>query len=222
GYGAHGAIVHYRATEETNLKIGDTLYLLDSGGQYLDGTTDITRVFCKGTPTQGQRTHYTLVLKGHIALASIRFPVGTTGAQLDVLARQYLWGQGLDYAHGTGHGVGSFLNVHEGPQGISKANRAPLEPGMVVSNEPGLYITGQYGIRIENLQMVQNSAFDGFLEFVPLTMVPYEAKLIDWPMLNAAELAWLQQYYQMIQEHVTPLLSPDEKTWLGNNLTIPQ
>ncbi|MCX7343127.1 MAG: aminopeptidase P family protein, partial [Proteobacteria bacterium] len=218
GYGAHGAIVHYRATKETNIRIGEGLYLLDSGGQYLDGTTDITRVFCKGVPTKEQRTHYTLVLKGHIALANVRFPVGTTGAQLDVLARQYLWGQGLDYAHGTGHGVGSFLNVHEGPQGISKANRAPLEPGMVVSNEPGLYITGQYGIRIENLQMVQNSAFDGFLEFVPLTMVPYEAKLIDWSMLNAAELAWLQQYYQMIQEHVAPLLDADEKIWLEKKL----
>ncbi len=220
GYGAHGAIVHYRANHETNSKIGDSLYLLDSGGQYLDGTTDITRVFCKGIPTQEQRTHYTLVLKGHIALANIRFPVGTTGAQLDVLARQYLWGQGLDYAHGTGHGVGSFLNVHEGPQGISKANKAVLEPGMVVSNEPGLYITGQYGIRIENLQMVQNSAHDYYLEFVQLTLVPYEAKLIDWAMINAAELAWLQKYYQAVQEHVAPLLNADEKIWLQNKLIL--
>jgi Xaa-Pro aminopeptidase len=160
------------------------------------------------------------VLKGHIALANIRFPVGTTGAQLDVLARQYLWVQGLDYAHGTGHGVGSFLNVNEGPQGISKVNKAALEPGMVVSNEPGVYITGQYGIRIENLQMVQSSEYDGYLEFVQLTLVPYEAKLIDWTMLNVVEIAWLQQYYQMIQEHVVPLLSADEKIWLENNLTI--
>ncbi len=218
GFGAHGAIVHYRATEETNVGIGEGLYLLDSGGQYLDGTTDITRTFCKGVPTQEQRTHYTLVLKGHIALANVRFPVGTTGAQLDVLARQYLWSHGLDYAHGTGHGVGSFLNVHEGPQGISKTNRVVLEPGMVVSNEPGLYITGQYGIRIENLQMVQNSVVDGFLEFSQLTLVPYEAKLIDWTMINAGELAWLQQYYQIVQEYVAPLLGFDEKIWLKKKL----
>ena len=220
GYEAHGAIVHYRSTPETNIKIGDDLYLLDSGGQYLDGTTDITRTFCKGTPTKEQRIHYTLVLKGHIALASIRFPYGTTGAQLDVLARQHLWANGLDYAHGTGHGVGSFLNVHEGPQGISKLNKAILEPGMVVSNEPGLYLTGKYGIRIENLQMVQESSYDGYLEFAQLTVVPYETALIDVPLLNAHEIEWLKQYYQEIELVISPLLQKDEQAWLKDKLDI--
>lgn len=220
GYGAHGAIVHYRATPETNVKIGDGLYLLDSGGQYLDGTTDITRTFCKGVPTKEQRTHYTLVLKGHIALASVRFPYGTIGAQLDALARQYLWGQGLDYAHGTGHGVGSFLNVHEGPQGISKLNKAVLEPGMVVSNEPGLYITGEYGIRIENLQMVQQSAFEGYLEFTQLTMVPYYAALVDVTMLSDQEISWLEKYYQEIELVVAPLLNDHEQVWLKRKLVF--
>lgn len=220
GYGAHGAIVHYRSTPETNVKIGDSLYLLDSGGQYLDGTTDITRTFCKGKPTNEQKIHYTLVLKGHIALASVRFPYGTTGAQLDALARQHLWSNGLDYAHGTGHGVGSFLNVHEGPQGISKLNKSILEPGMVVSNEPGLYLTGEYGIRIENLQMVQESAYESYLEFAQLTMVPYETALIDIPLLNAHEIAWLKQYYQEIELIVAPLLNEDEQAWLRDKLDI--
>ncbi len=220
GYGAHGAIVHYRVTPETDVVIGDGFYLLDSGGQYLDGTTDITRVFCKGVPTQQQRVHYTLVLRGHIALAKVRFPIGTTGAQLDALARQHLWGQGLDYAHGTGHGVGSFLNVHEGPQGISKARHVALEPGMVVSNEPGLYLQGEYGIRLENLQMVQPSIFDGFLEFNQLTLVPYAKELIEWTMLELDELAWLQQYYQEIWALIAHRLSADEQAWLKVKLAF--
>ena len=218
-YGAHGAIVHYRSTPETNVKIDNSLYLLDSGGQYLDGTTDITRTFCRGTATQRQREHYTLVLKGHIALAKIKFPIGTTGAQLDVLARQFLWDKGLDYAHGTGHGVGSFLNVHEGPHGISKRNSIPLEPGMVVSNEPGLYLTDEYGIRIENLQMVQKSTYEGFLEFCQLTLVPYEKNLIEWAMLSIDEKNWLRQYYETIFDKLKNNLTIDEQNWLRTKIS---
>lgn len=213
-FGAHGAIVHYRSGIETNIAIEKGIYLLDSGGQYLDGTTDITRTFAIGTPTQEQRIHYTLVLKGHIALANIHFPAGTTGAQLDVLARQYLWGYGLDYAHGTGHGVGSYLNVHEGPQGISRVFSTVLEPGMVLSNEPGLYFEGRYGIRIENLQMVKKSIYEGFLCFESLTLVPYETELIEKSLLTQVELDWLESYYQEILKNISPLLSKDEQHWL--------
>lgn len=218
GFGPHGAIVHYRATLETNIAITQGMYLLDSGGQYLDGTTDITRTFSIGTPTQEQCVHYTLVLKGHIALAAACFPVGTTGAQLDTLARQYLWSNGLDYAHGTGHGVGSYLNVHEGPQGISKVRNAILEPGMVVSNEPGLYIEEQYGIRIENLQIVKQSFHQGFLCFESLTLVPYDSSLIEKSLLTQQELNWLKDYYQKIWENVSPLLNNAEKDWLKSKL----
>ncbi len=214
GFGTHGAIVHYRAEPKTNIAITQGMYLLDSGGQYLDGTTDITRTFSIGSPIQEQRIHYTLVLKGHIALANVRFPIGTTGAQLDTLARQYLWNQGLDYAHGTGHGVGSYLNVHEGPQGISKVRSTVLEPGMVVSNEPGLYLEGQYGIRIENLQMVKESIHENFLCFESLTLVPYDASLIEKSLLTQPELDWLSSYYQAIWENVSEMLDDQEKDWL--------
>lgn len=218
GFGSHGAIVHYRATTKTNIPINKGLYLLDSGGQYLDGTTDITRTFCIGPSTQEQRTHYTLVLKGHIALANAFFPVGTSGAQLDTLARQYLWNHGLDYAHGTGHGVGSFLNVHEGPQGVSRLRNVPLEVGMVVSNEPGLYIENAYGIRIENLQMVKKSKHKNFLCFESLTLVPYEASLIEESLLTQMEMDWLQSYYKNIWTKISPILTRNEQKWLKNKL----
>lgn len=220
GFGAHGAIVHYRAEPKTNIAITSGMYLLDSGGQYLDGTTDITRTFSIGIPTQEERIHYTLVLKGHIALANACFPIGTTGAQLDALARQHLWNYGLDYAHGTGHGVGSYLNVHEGPQGISKVRSTVLEPGMVVSNEPGLYLEGQYGIRIENLQMVQESSYQGFLCFESLTLVPYDSSLIEKSLLTQQELEWLKDYYQAIWENVSPLMKDGEKDWLKGKLAL--
>lgn len=220
GFGPHGAIVHYRATPETNIAITQGMYLLDSGGQYLDGTTDITRTFSIGMPTQEQCVHYTLVLKGHIALANACFPVGTTGAQLDALARQYLWNQGLDYAHGTGHGVGSYLNVHEGPQGISRVRNVVLEPGMVVSNEPGLYLEGQYGIRIENLQLVKESSYQGFLGFESLTLVPYDSSLIERSLLTQPELSWLKEYYQKIWQNISPLLNDTERDWLNGKLYL--
>lgn len=218
GFGPHGAIVHYQATPKTNIIIDKGLYLLDSGGQYLDGTTDITRTFCIGSATQEQRTHYTLVLKGHITLASICFPQATTGVQLDSLARQFLWNCGLDYAHGTGHGVGSYLNVHEGPQGINKIRNVVLEEGMVVSNEPGLYIEDQYGIRIENLQMVKKSIHENFLCFESLTLVPYDDTLIDQSMLTLLEIHWLKSYYSDIWSKVSPDLDKEEQTWLKRKL----
>jgi Xaa-Pro aminopeptidase len=218
GFGAHGAIVHYRAEPNTNVAITQGMYLLDSGGQYLDGTTDITRTFSIGVPTQEQRIHYTLVLKGHIALANASFPIGTTGAQLDALARQHLWNNGLDYAHGTGHGVGSYLNVHEGPQGISKVRNTVLEPGMVVSNEPGLYLERQYGIRIENLQIVKESAHEGFLCFESLTLVPYDSSLIEKSLLTQPELGWLKCYYQSILTNVSPMLNDGENNWLKQKI----
>lgn len=219
-FNAHGAIVHYRSTESTDVKLENGIYLLDSGGNYLDGTTDITRVFALGTtPTKVQKHNYTLVLKGHIALAAIQFPKGTLGSQLDVLTRQYLWNEGLDYSHGTGHGVGSFLSVHEWPQRIfSKGSNIQLELGMVVSNEPGFYLENQYGIRIENLQMVAPSDKEGFYKFETLTMVPYDNNLIDFDLLNTSELEWLKNYYATIWQKLSPSLSADQQIWIKNKL----
>jgi Xaa-Pro aminopeptidase len=195
GFGSNGAIVHYHSTEKTNRQFEPNgLYLIDSGGQYLEGTTDITRVFAIGTPTAEQQKAYTLVLKGHLRLAMAVFPKGTTGHQLDVLARYDLWQHGLNYEHGTGHGVGSYLSVHEGPQGIStRMNATPLQSGMVVSNEPGVYKAGNYGIRIENLMVVQDSEYEGYLCFETLTKVPYEESLIDTTLLTDAELQFLKK-----------------------------
>ncbi|MBL8675966.1 MAG: M24 family metallopeptidase, partial [Alphaproteobacteria bacterium] len=192
-FGPHGAIIHYKATPGTDSPLSRTnLYLLDSGGQYLAGTTDITRTLCLGSPTPEQKEMYTRVLKGHIALAEAIFPEGTTGAQLDVLARQYLWEVGLDYDHGTGHGVGSYLSVHEGPQGISKRGaNVPLEPGMILSNEPGYYKEGEYGIRIESLiYVIKLIKPKGFLGFEALTLVPLEQKLMDETLLTEKEKKW--------------------------------
>ncbi len=220
GAGANGAIVHYRATDESNRTLEPgTLYLVDSGGQYLDGTTDVTRTVAIGPPEPECRDRFTRVLRGHIALATARFPRGTTGAQLDTLARQFLWQSGLDYDHGTGHGVGHYLNVHEGPQRISRmGSGAALAPGMVVSNEPGYYKTGAYGIRIENLVAVieADDAEGGFLGFETLTLAPIDRALIDPVMLTADERAWLDAYHARVAETLAPLLADDTATlaWL--------
>lgn len=197
-YGENGAIIHYNP-QPTSAKIikQDNLYLLDSGGHYKNGTTDITRTFCFGTPTAEQKKAYTLVLKGHIALATLRFPNCTTGSQIDAIARSSLWNNGMDYAHGTGHGVGHNLSVHEGPHRISKAySNTPLQPGMIVSNEPGFYKEGEFGIRIESLLEVVNSKYTGFLEFSILTKVAIETNLIDEKILTQDELTWIKNYNQ--------------------------
>lgn len=202
-FGPHGAIIHYKVSPETDVPLSRTnLYLLDSGGQYLTGTTDITRTLCLGTPSPEQKEMYTRVLKGHIALAEAIFPEGTTGAQLDALARQYLWEAGLDYDHGTGHGVGSYLGVHEGPQSISKKGaNIPLEPGMILSNEPGYYKEGEYGIRIESLiYVIKLTKPKGFLGFEPLTLVPLEKKLIDESLLMDKEKKWIEDYHKRCED----------------------
>jgi Xaa-Pro aminopeptidase len=221
GSGAHGAVVHYRATPESNrtLQKGE-LFLLDSGGQYFDGTTDITRTVAIGEPSSEHKDRFTRVLKGHIALAQAVFPEGTVGSQLDALARQYLWQVGLDYDHGTGHGVGCFLGVHEGPQRIGKrGGDAPLAAGMVISNEPGYYKEGQYGIRIENLVTVEekSSVKNGkkFFGFATLTCVPIDTRLVDAAMLTDSEKKWLNDYHAWVKAELSPQLDDDEKEWLA-------
>ncbi|EKE68393.1 aminopeptidase P family protein [Oceanibaculum indicum] len=221
GSGPNGAIVHYRATEATNrvMQPGE-LYLVDSGAQYLDGTTDITRTIAIGQPSAEMRDRFTRVLKGHIAIATARFPKGTTGSQLDALARLSLWQGGLDYDHGTGHGVGSYLSVHEGPQRISKAgNTIALQPGMIVSNEPGYYKTGAYGIRIENLVAVTDAAeVPGgerpMMGFETLTLAPIDRALIDPALLTPEERAWMDRYHARVRETLAPLLDTETSTWL--------
>jgi len=218
--GANGAIVHYRVSEETDAPLRPkSLYLVDSGAQYLDGTTDVTRTIAIGEPTDEMRRNFTLVLKGHIALATARFPEGTTGSQLDTLARLPLWRAGLDYDHGTGHGVGHFLGVHEGPQRISKRpNRVALEPGMVVSNEPGYYKAGAYGIRIENLVtvvQVESDAEKPLLGFETLTLTPIDRALVVADMLDGAEVAWLNAYHARVLNEITPLVDEATAEWLA-------
>ena len=218
--GANGAIVHYRVSEETDAPLRPkSLYLVDSGAQYLDGTTDVTRTIAIGEPTDEMRRNFTLVLKGHIALATARFPEGTTGSQLDTLARLPLWRAGLDYDHGTGHGVGHFLGVHEGPQRISKRpNRVALEPGMVVSNEPGYYKAGAYGIRIENLVtviQVESDAENPLLGFETLTLTPIDRALVVADMLDGAEVAWLDAYHARVLDEITPLVDEATAEWLA-------
>ncbi|MBT4932109.1 MAG: aminopeptidase P family protein [Rhodospirillaceae bacterium] len=216
GAGPNGAIVHYMASPETNRQLETgSLLLLDSGGQYLDGTTDITRTLAVGVPSDEMRKHFTLVLKGHIAIASARFPVGTNGGQLDALARQHLWRDGLNYQHGTGHGVGSFLGVHEGPHRLAAGSTVPFEAGMFISNEPGLYLPNQYGIRIESLFVVIDSTIDKFLEFAPLSVVPMDRKLIDVSLMNKQELAWLDDYYKKVFDYAAEHLDEDERQWLA-------
>ena len=218
--GANGAIVHYRVSEETDAPLRPkSLYLVDSGAQYLDGTTDVTRTIAIGEPTDEMRRNFTLVLKGHIALATARFPEGTTGSQLDTLARLPLWRAGLDYDHGTGHGVGHFLGVHEGPQRISKRpNRVALEPGMVVSNEPGYYKAGAYERRIENLVtviQVESDAENPLLGFETLTLTPIDQALVVADMLDGAEVAWLNAYHARVLNEITPLVDEATAEWLA-------
>ncbi|MEM7567271.1 MAG: aminopeptidase P family protein [Pseudomonadota bacterium] len=220
GAGPNGAIVHYRVTRSTNapLETG-SLYLVDSGGQYQDGTTDITRTVAIGEPSEEMCDRFTRVLKGHIAIATARFPEGTTGAQLDTLARHALWQAGLDYAHGTGHGVGSYLGVHEGPQSLSKRGTVALKAGMIVSNEPGYYKTGAYGIRIENLEVVREAEpiADGDVPmhgFETLTLAPIDRRLVQPDLLTKAERHWLNAYHARVRDEIGPHLPDDVRIWL--------
>jgi Xaa-Pro aminopeptidase len=225
GAGPNGAIVHYKSSEKTNRKLErGTLYLIDSGGQYVDGTTDITRTVPIGEPTEEMRDRFTRVLKGHIAIATSVFPKGTRGSQLDSFARRPLWEAGLDYAHGTGHGVGSFLAVHEGPQRISPVGSSqsggdePLQAGMIISNEPGYYKTGEYGIRIENLVLVCEREIEGaekeILGFETLTFAPIDRRLVDAQMLEPEELIWLNCYHAHVLAKIGPQLKGDDLAWL--------
>ena len=217
--GANAAMPHYRpdtADKPAKLQMNN-LYKVDSGAQYIDGTTDVTRTIAIGTPTDEMRKLFTLVLKGHIGLDRIKFPRGTSGHQLDILARQHLWNQGYEYDHGTGHGVGCFLNVHEGPQGISpRPNATPLLPGMVVSNEPGYYRPGAFGIRCENLVVVQESKqIENRLEFEKLTLVPFDKRLIDQDLLTETETTWINEYHQRIYSELKPLVDQSTLQWLS-------
>ncbi len=219
GYAEHGAIVHYRADEESNIALKqESFLLLDSGGQYFDGTTDITRTVALGELTEEQKDDYTLVLKGHLCLGAASFPYGTRGAQLDALARQFLWNTNRQYGHGTGHGVGHFLNVHEGPQSIRMdENPTLLEVGMILSNEPGLYRAGKHGIRIENLVTIiekEENEFGKFLCFETLTLFPYDINAINTKLLSAEEIKMINDYHHMVFEKLSPSLNAEETEWL--------
>jgi Xaa-Pro aminopeptidase len=221
GAGANGAMPHYRPTERSNVRVASgSLLLVDSGGQYLDGTTDVTRTVAIGQPSEEMRQRFTLVLKGHLALARVRFPVGTTGSALDALARLPMWMAGLDYDHGTGHGVGVYLGVHEGPHRIAKQpNTVALQPGMIVSNEPGYYKEGGYGIRIENLQFVTPAApIPGgerpMLGFEALTLAPIDRRLIDREILTGEETAQLNTYHARVLTEIGPLVPDGVRAWL--------
>ncbi|SHG03098.1 aminopeptidase P family protein [Bradyrhizobium erythrophlei] len=219
GTGPNGAIVHYRVTRKSNRRIvpGDLL-LIDSGAQYEDGTTDVTRTIAIGTPTLEMQDRFTRVLRGHIAIARAVFPDGTTGAQIDSLARQYLWQAGIDFEHGTGHGVGSYLSVHEGPARISKLGTTPLKRGMILSNEPGYYKTDAFGIRIENLELVIGTDIAGAEKpvnaFETLTLAPIDRRLIDLNMLSGDELSWLNDYHERVRHAVRPHVDEATKVWL--------
>jgi Xaa-Pro aminopeptidase len=220
GSGPNGAIVHYRVTEASNrlLQPGE-LFLVDSGAQFIDGTTDITRTVAIGTPTAEMRDRFTRVLMGHIAISELRFPAGTTGAHIDALARHALWQAGFDFDHGTGHGVGSYLSVHEGPQSISKRGHVVLEPGMILSNEPGYYMAGAYGIRIENLLLVAPPApiaggERDMLGFETLTLVPIDTRLVDAKLLGPAGVGWLNAYHARVVAEIGPHLTGTERDWL--------
>jgi len=222
-FAENGAIIHYKCNPNTNLLMkSNSLYLIDSGGQYLGndfyGTTDITRTIAIDKPSDAMILHYTLVLKGHIALARSKFPKGTTGSNIDALARFYLWQFGLDYAHGTGHGIGSFLSVHEGPCAISKNNQQPLLPGMILSNEPGFYLGNNYGIRLENMILVKEYNED-FLCFETISLAPFDFNLIDTKMLTYPEKKWLNDYHQLILQKIGNNLDEKEQEWLKNILS---
>ena len=218
--GPHAALPHYRVSEASNRKIEKGVFLIDSGAQYEDGTTDVTRTIAVGRPTSVMRDRFTRVLKGHIALAEAVFPAGTTGAQIDALARTYLWRAGLDFDHGTGHGVGSYLSVHEGPQRISKTGTVALAQGMIVSNEPGYYFPGAFGIRIENLVAVTKREIAGaerqMLAFETLTLAPIDLRLIDLKLMTANEIKWLNAYHARVRKTVSPLVDPGTRRWLVN------
>lgn len=226
GYGPHGAIVHYEATPETDSVLApEGLLLIDSGAQYLDGTTDITRTIALGTPTAEEKRDFTLVMKGHIALGTTIFPSGTRGAQLDAIARQFLWKNGLSYLHGTGHGVGHFLSVHEGPHSIRLNNvEAPLRPGSITSNEPGVYRENIHGIRCENLVLcipVMETEFGSFLGFETLTLFPFDRSLFDLAIMTPEEIAWVDNYHAAVRERLTPALdTEEERAWLAEH-TLP-
>ena len=219
GYGPHAAIVHYEATPETDAPLEPHGFLLlDSGAQYLDGTTDITRTIALGPLTEEETTDYTLILKGHIDLAMAVFPEGTRGAQLDVLARMPIWRRHMNFLHGTGHGVGHFLNVHEGPQSIRmNENPVALRPGMITSNEPGVYKAGSHGIRTENLVLTVPAGegmFGSYLRFETVTLCPICTKGIIRKMLTQEEINWLNDYHQAVYEQLAPALNEDERRWL--------
>jgi Xaa-Pro aminopeptidase len=222
GAAPHAALPHYRVTKSSNRKINrNEIYLIDSGAQYPDGTTDVTRTMIVGEPTAEMKDRFTRVLKGHIALATMRFPEGTTGAALDAFARKPLWDAGLDYDHGTGHGVGSYLSVHEGPQNISKKPiLQPLKPGMICSNEPGYYKEGEYGIRIENLVVVTEPkpVPDGdrpMMEFETITLAPIDLNLVAVNLLTDEERMWLNQYHKRVRETLAPQVDVETREWLA-------
>lgn len=219
GYGPHGAIVHYEATEETDVELERRGFLLlDSGAQYLDGTTDITRTISLGPLTEEEKKVYTLVLKGHLRLQNLKFPTGACGSQLDAIARSPLWEAGLNYLHGTGHGVGAFLNVHEGPHQIRMEWKpAPLVARMTVTDEPGVYVEGRFGVRIENTLLIvpyQDTDFGSFLQFEPLTLCPIDLKPVDFSLLTEKEKKWLNQYHAMVRQRLSPLLDEEHRQWL--------
>ena len=224
GYRGNGAIIHYAPPAQGSATIEPNgILLVDSGGQYMDGTTDITRTFTLDTPSDEAKTHYTLILKGLIALSKITFPKGTSGGQLDTLARQFLWENGLNYLHGTGHGVGYFLNVHEPPQGFasiaSERGRTIMEVGMLTSNEPGHYIPNVYGMRLENLILCKEAEVPVFLEFETVTLYPFALDLVHQNMLTPAEIQWLNQYHEQVWDKVSPLLEGEVKAWFRQKCT---
>ena len=217
-FGEHAAIPHYRVTEKSNLRIGKGVYLVDSGAQYLDGTTDVTRTVVVGRASKQLREHFTRVLKGHIAIARAVFPKGVSGAQLDAFARRSLWEAGLDFDHGTGHGVGSYLSVHEGPQRISKLGATPLVPGMILSNEPGYYRAGEYGIRLENLVIVEKREIKGaereMYGFETITLAPFDLNCVEPKLLTGEERAWLDAYHARVRKTLSPLVDAKTRKWL--------
>ncbi len=221
--GPNSAMPHYRVSNASNRRIERGVFLVDSGAQYEDGTTDVTRTIAVGRPTSLMRDRFTRVLKGHIAIARAVFPKGTSGAQIDAMARAPLWQLGLDFDHGTGHGIGSYLSVHEGPQRISKTGTSALLPGMILSNEPGYYCAGAFGIRIENLVVVEPRTIIGaereMLGFETLTLAPIDLRLVQWKLMDADEVAWLDSYHARVRKSLSPLVDKATRRWLADVTT---